>query len=178
MTQMSADDTNANFSRRQMFRHVAAAGLAATSAPTGLLAAVGSSNAVVVENNHPGTRDWMLRQIRVDPKSRYRCPWIEGFCSHRTARAGETITFYVSTNPASPFTLDIYRTGYYGGNGGRLIKQLGEFQGIVQPEPPIGPKRVRNCEWQACAELQIPADWLSGVYLGKLTALRAVCKAM
>ena len=41
----------------------------------------------------------------------------------------------------------------------------------MQPEPPVGPKRVRICEWEPCAELQIPQDWLSGVYLGKLTAL-------
>jgi hypothetical protein len=85
-------------------------------------------------------------------------------------RAGDTITFHVSTNPASPFTIDIYRSGFYGGDGGRLVKQLGEFRGTVQQDPPIGPKRVRVCEWEPCAELKIPGDWLSGVYLAKLTA--------
>ncbi|HEX5472317.1 MAG TPA: N,N-dimethylformamidase beta subunit family domain-containing protein, partial [Lacipirellulaceae bacterium] len=73
----------------------------------------------------------------------------------------------MSTNPASAFTLDIYRTGYYGGDGGRLVKRLGKFAGITQPDPPIGIKRVRHCVWQPCAEITIPKDWLSGVYLGK-----------
>ena len=168
---MPSNDSKASFTRRQMLRNVAAAGLAAASPPVGLLGAEPSGNLVVQENQRPGTRDWMLRQIRIEPESRYRSPWIEGYCSHSTIRAGETISFHVSTNPASPFTLDIYRTGYYGGDGGRLVKQLGEFKGSVQPDPPIGPKRVRNCEWPACAELQIPPDWLSGVYLGKLTEL-------
>jgi hypothetical protein len=138
-----------------------------------LLGATAANNLIVEENQRPGTRDWMLRESRIDPASRYRSPWIEGYCSHRSVRAGDRITFHVSTNPASPFTLDIYRTGYYGGNGGRLVKRLGEFAGKTQPDPPVGPKRLRNCEWEASDELQIPRDWLSGVYLGVLTALES-----
>src|SRR5437763_16842483 len=34
------------------------------------------------ENQRPGTRDWMLSNTRIDPKTKYRCPWIEGYCSH------------------------------------------------------------------------------------------------
>ena len=154
-----------------MLRNAAAAGLVGASPVGSLLGATQPDNRVIEENRRPGTSDWMLRQTRIDPQSRYRSPAIEGYCSHRSVRAGETLAFYVSTNPASRFTLDIYRTGYYSGEGGRFIKHLGEFKGAVQPEPPVGPKRLRNCEWQACAELQIPSDWLSGVYLGKLTAL-------
>lgn len=125
------------------------------------------------ENQRPGTRDWMLRNTRVDPATKYRCPWIEGYCSHRSARAGDTVSFHVSTHPASKFTLDIYRTGYYGGDGGRLVKQSGEFEGVAQADPPIGAKRLRACEWPVSAELRIPDDWLSGVYLGKLTAVES-----
>src|SRR6266566_3079009 len=33
------------------------------------------------ENEKAGTRDWLLTNTRVDPKSKYRCPWIEGYCS-------------------------------------------------------------------------------------------------
>ncbi len=43
-------------------------------------------------------------------------------------------------------------------------------QGEPQTDPPIGPKRLRDCQWKPSASLNIPADWLSGVYLGKLTA--------
>ncbi len=168
---MPNDQSEAGLTRRQILRGLAAVGVASAGAPTRLLAAKSVNNAVIQENQRPGTRDWMLRKTRIDPESRYRSPWIEGYCSHRSVRSGDTISFHVSTNPASPFTFDIYRTGHYGGNGGRLVKQLGEFAGKRQPEPPVGPKRLRNCEWEACAELQIPQDWLSGVYLGKLTAL-------
>ncbi len=134
--------------------------------------AKGRSNPIQRENEKPGTRDWMLQNTRIDPATKYRCPWIEGYCSRTSVRAGETISFHVSTNPASSFTLEIYRMGYYGGTGGRHVKSLGPFPGQAQPDPIIGPNRVRDCQWPACASLTIPHDWVSGVYIGKLTAER------
>ena len=68
--------------------------------------------------------------------------------------------------------IDVYRLGYYQGHGGRLMKQLGPFPGKVQPDPPVGPMRLRECGWEPCTTITIPADWTSGVYLGKLTAER------
>lgn len=124
------------------------------------------------ENGRPGTRDWLLTNTRIDPATKHRCPWIEGYCSHTSVRAGEEISIHVSTNPPSPFRIDVYRMGYYGGAGGRHVSSLGPFQGVTQPDPPVGEKRVRECRWEACTTLRIPDDWLSGVYLGKLTAER------
>ncbi|MCG8672763.1 MAG: hypothetical protein MI867_25405, partial [Pseudomonadales bacterium] len=46
---------------------------------------------------------------------------------------------------------------------------MGPFQGVTADDPPVGPKRLRRCRWPAAAEFQIPNDWLSGVYVGKLT---------
>ena len=124
------------------------------------------------ENQRPGTRKWMLENTRVDPQSKYRCPWIEGYCSHTSIQAGQSLKIHVSTNPPSPFTVDIYRLGYYGGEGGRLMTSIGPLKGTVQPYPPIGPKRLRDCQWEPAASLTIPDDWPSGVYLCKLTAER------
>ena len=75
----------------------------------------------------------------------------------------------MKTDPAQRFTIDLYRLGYYGGKGGRFLRRLGPFEGAAHADPPIGKKRERSCGWPACAELTIPDDWLSGVYLGKLT---------
>ena len=82
---MSNEESESGFTRRQMLRGMAAAGLAAAGPPTGLLGAEPAGNVVVQENQRPGTRDWMLRQTRIDPESRYRSPWIEGYCSHRSS---------------------------------------------------------------------------------------------
>jgi hypothetical protein len=128
-------------------------------------------NPVAAENAKPGTRDWMLTKPRIDPATKYRCPWIEGYCSHTSLRAGGEVQFFVSANPAAEWTLEIYRMGFYNGDGGRLMQKLGPFPGKVQPDPPVGDKRLRHCEWEPGASLKIPSDWLSGVYLGKLTEL-------
>ncbi|HEY2953246.1 MAG TPA: twin-arginine translocation signal domain-containing protein [Verrucomicrobiae bacterium] len=161
--------------RRELLKGVA--GLGAVAALSGC-ASVGErdggavSDVVGRENEKPGTRDWMLKNTRVDPSTKYRCPWIEGYCSHTSIRAGETIRFHVSTNPASSFTLDIFRMGYYGGTGARQVMSLGPLPGAAQPDAPLGGKRLRDCQWEPCAAVKIPRDWLSGVYLGKLTAER------
>src|SRR5262249_38322555 len=34
----------------------------------------------------------------------------------------------------------------------------------------VGEHRLRACEWEPCTTLTVPADWPSGVYLGKLSA--------
>ncbi len=124
------------------------------------------------ENQSTGTRDWMLAKTGVDPATKYRCPWIEGYCSETSVRAGDSLKIFVSTNPPSPFRIDVYRLGFYGGMGGRHLTTLGPFQGTTQPDPETGPMRLRECRWDPCTTLQIPNDWLSGVYVGKLTAER------
>jgi hypothetical protein len=124
------------------------------------------------ENERPGTRDWLLTNTRIDSATKYRCPWIEGYCSRTGARPGDELTIYVSTNPKSEFTIDFYRMGYYGGMGGRQVLEMGPFRGRLQPDPPVGKNRVRECEWAPSTTITIPQDWISGVYLGKLTELR------
>jgi hypothetical protein len=130
----------------------------------------GKRNPIMDENARAGTREWILTKTRIDPSTKYRCPTIEGYASEASVRAGDTARFFVSTNPASRWTLKVYRMGYYGGDGGRLVAELGPFEGVIQAETAVGPKRVRVCEWTASAEWKVPADTVSGVYLGKLTA--------
>lgn len=160
------------FTRRKFLKHMAAAG--ATGALAGCVspATHQHSGLIRLENSQPGTRDWMLGNARIDPATKFRCPWIEGYCSHTSIRAGETLSVFVSTNPASVFTLDVYRLGYYGGTGGRLMRSFEPVRGVPQADPPIGSKRVRDCQWGPSLEFRIPRDWISGVYLGKLTAQR------
>ena len=125
------------------------------------------------ENAKPGTRDWILTKTDIDdkePVALWRSPRIEGYCSATSVSAGDTLKIMVSTNPLSEFSLEIFRTGYYGGSGGRLIKRFDSIQGKTQADPPIGENRLRECTWEPSVEFAISDDWLSGVYLGKLTA--------
>jgi hypothetical protein len=160
-------------SRRELLKGMATAGLASTLAPlTETLAepAPRQRDLIQAENEKAGTTDWLLANTRVDPKTKYRCPWVEGYCPRTSLRTGETLEIMVSTNPASPFLIDIYRLGHYGGKGGRHLRQLGPFQGKVLPDPDVGKERLRECQWEPAVQLVIPRDWPSGVYVGKLTA--------
>ena len=162
-------------SRRDVLKVATAAGLAGAVHRPSTRAAIATPadrERIRRENEHPGTRDWIATNVRIDPRTRYRCPWIEAYASRTSVGPGESITFHVSTNPPSPFRLDVYRMGYYQGHGARLVRPLGPMAGKVQPDPPIGPKRLRECAWEPAATITIPADWTSGVYLGKLTAER------
>ncbi|MEZ6074137.1 MAG: hypothetical protein R3C56_00250 [Pirellulaceae bacterium] len=63
-------------------------------------------------------RDWQLTRVRLDKVGGLRNSAIEGYCSKQSVEAGEQIDFMVSTDPTQKFTIEIFRTGYYGGSGG------------------------------------------------------------
>ena len=95
------------------------------------------------ENAKPGSDDWQLTRVRLEKGdgvrlvNGFRSPWIEGYCSRQSVCAGESLDIMVSTDPAKEYIIEIFRTGYYGGKGARLITTLGSFKGTTQstPEP-------------------------------------------
>ncbi|MBL8827142.1 MAG: hypothetical protein JNM18_09160, partial [Planctomycetaceae bacterium] len=100
------------------------------------------------ENQRPGHTNWQLTRVRLDKRDGFRTPWIEGYCSRQSVSAGESIDIMVSTNPAQRFSIEIFRMGYYGGTGARLMTTLGPFQGKTQLDPEVGPRRLRECHWE------------------------------
>jgi hypothetical protein len=168
--------------RRDLLKGAAVVGLGVATGTYGASKKSGEpsksskSDLIQRENAKPGTRDWLLTNPRTLPGKinnilrNGRCPWIEGYCSANSLRAGEKLQIMVSTNPASVFKLEIFRTGYYNGDGARLVKTFDSLEGKPQPDPPVGENYVRECNWEPSVEFEIPKDWLSGVYLGKLTA--------
>ena len=161
--------------RREVIKGSAAASLtmmAPTAGPTKADAAKQDRSIIKNENAKTGTRDWQLTRVRIN-KGKFRTSLIEGYCSHQSISAGQTLQIFVSAEPARKFTLDIYRMGYYSGTGARLMTTLGPLPGKTQPVPPIGkePGRLRECKWEPSTEIPIPQDWPSGVYLGKLTTI-------
>lgn len=138
-----------------------------------------AQNPIAIENRKAGTTDWILDKVRADTcrllkpyKADLFCRQhdIEAYCSKTSLKPGETISVFVSTDPVSSFTVDIYRMGYYGGKGGRKMLSVGPLKGLIQPAPPEGEKNLRDCKWNKNFDIKIPKDWLSGVYLGKMTA--------
>ena len=131
-----------------------------------------SNSLIEAENRRRGTTDWQLSRVRLN-SGKFRTSLIEGYCSHQSVSAGDTLSIFVSTDPARKFRLDVYRMGYYGGAGGCLKRSFGPLAGKSQPVPELGPMpgRLRECKWEPSVEFKIPHDWVSGVYLGKLTTI-------
>jgi hypothetical protein len=145
---------------------------AALSTPIAALhAQKADAKLIARENRNPGAADWQLTKVRLDRRGGFRAPDIEGYCSHQSIEAGGTLRVMVSMQPAGRFTLEIFRMGYYGGRGARLMTTLGPLPAKEQPVPEVGPERLRECRWETSAELKIPAAWPSGVYLGRLSRI-------
>ena len=153
--------------RRDILKGVANMGLAGAFLPMSSLSSVVEKKGLITaENAKTGTTDWQLTFIKSND---YRSEMIEGYCSQTSVQAGEAIDIFLSANPATEVTVDFYRMGFYGGKGGRHIRRIGPFPVTTQPAPPIGVDRLRECHWQRTVQLTIPNDWVSGVYLGKLS---------
>lgn len=154
-------------------RHfIATTGVAAIAAKFGASPgqAVAATDLIRTENAKPGAHDWQLTRVRVDAGD-FRSPWIEGYCSRQSVRAGESLDIMTSASPARQFRLEIFRLGYYGGRGARKMQELGPFASRTQPTPKPGEKNLHECQWEPTTKLQIPADWPSGVYLGRMTTI-------
>src|SRR5438105_12325771 len=146
----------------------------------GLAGAVRAADSVAVENAKPGTSTWQLTNpasmtgANSTIASGYAVAEIQGYASKTSVNQGETINFFVRTINTNSYALSIYRIGWYGGSGGRLMQTPVTLTGVVQPMPappvlyPGGDGRV-GCNWSVSYSLTIPTDWVSGVYLVKLS---------
>jgi len=139
-------------------------------AMSGSTANAQTQNLIQAENAKPGAIDWQLTRVRI-AGSECRQAAIEGYCSRQSVKAGESIDIMVSTNPVRSFRLEVFRTGFYGGKGARLLKTIDSTPGITQPDPMPGEKDLHECRWKPSVTLTIPDEWISGVYLGRLTTI-------
>jgi hypothetical protein len=150
----------------------------ATAMWAGVATAAAQPNPIRVENEKPGSTDWLLTRVTRHDDEIYELGWhrrkgIEAYASHTSVRAGDTLDVHVSTYPVNKSSVGIYRMGYYGGAGARLMRSLGPLQGTAESDPPDGNRNLVECQWKVSFRLKIPADWLSGVYIGKLSTLPA-----
>lgn len=132
------------------------------------------TNKIQNENSQPGTDQWKLNNpvpfSERDPNN-FSTAAIEGYASLTSVNIGSDIGFYVRTKAPS-FSVDIYRMGYYNNQGGRLMLSIPNLTGDVQsmPEPQDSTNYgLIECNWNESYRLTVPTDWISGVYLAKLT---------
>src|SRR5439155_1646643 len=124
---------------------------------------------VVLENQQPGSGNWQMWLHNIPPADDVN-KQIKGYASATSVNKGESITFYVTVNPAQQYTMDVYRMGWYQGLGGRLMQSIGPLQGVAQPACPIDSVTgLTECDWTASYTLTVPTNWTSGVFMVQLT---------
>ncbi len=138
---------------------LSAMGLVGASAPAR------AQNEIVLENALPGNppSEWEV--------SGAGDPSIQGFATDISVDQGGTIEFKVDTDAAA-YRIDIYRLGWYGGNGARKVATVLPSVLLPQLQPtPLydGATGLTDCgNWAVSASWAVPSTAVSGIYVARL----------
>ena len=125
------------------------------------------SNAIVAENCLPGnpSSEWDVKTGDAGDLT------IQGFATDISVNQGATVSFKINT-PATSYTINIYRMGYYGGMGARKVATITPSAHLPQSQPAcikdttVG---LTDCgNWGVSASWQVPANATSGIYFAHL----------
>ncbi|MBC7947533.1 MAG: DUF4082 domain-containing protein [Chitinophagaceae bacterium] len=96
---------------------------------------------------------------------------IQGFATDISVNKGQTVRFKINTT-ASNYTIDIYRLGYYNGDGARKVGTGTVTATLPQTQPsPITDLQTGlvDCgNWNESAHWNVPATAVSGYYIARL----------
>src|SRR5215510_810108 len=96
---------------------------------------------------------------------------IQGFATDISVNRGETVRFKIQTD-SNNYRLDIYRIGYYGGSGARLIATVRPSASLPQVQPPcfvqLSTGLIDCGAWAESASWAVPSNATSGIYIAKL----------
>jgi len=144
-----------------------ALGLPAVIAPAP--AAAACANPVACENTRPGTPQ-SVWDIGGGNGTSAGDPSLQGFATSASVTPGQTVGFKISDTTSAAYHLDIYRMGYYQGNGARLITTVSPSSAGPQPAcPRDGATGLVDCgNWGVSATWTVPGDAVSGIYFAHL----------
>jgi methionine-rich copper-binding protein CopC len=98
---------------------------------------------------------------------------IQGYTTDISVDEGGTIYFKIDDTASAPYKIDIYRIGYYGGDGARLVTTIPSTStlDVVQPAPiydaATGDTDAGN--WSITASWAVPSNATSGVYEARVS---------
>ncbi|HEY7627097.1 MAG TPA: N,N-dimethylformamidase beta subunit family domain-containing protein, partial [Ilumatobacteraceae bacterium] len=153
-----------------LFAVVPPAAARAATDPPSAAACAAPANEIVAENCKVGSppSDWEVSGAGDDS--------IQGFATDISVNQGQTVDFRIDTTVAD-YRIDIYRLGYYGGDGARLVDTIptGGTDETNQPDCPIidgtTDDNLVDCgNWSISASWTVPNDAVSGIYIARPTA--------
>jgi hypothetical protein len=152
----------------------------ADSRGAGVTAPSGAANAIAQENAKPGTPGWQIDRPALDGQ-------IQAYTGQVSVQRGDPIDLYVSTaDDAAVYDVDVYRMGWYGGAGARLVRSVKDVTGEDQGHwtPARGLERCKTCtldpstmlmqaNWKRSLSIETGADWVNGYYVARLHELKS-----
>lgn len=114
-------------------------------------------NKIAEENSLPGQLEGAWFGVSTDPS-------VAGYTDNTSYAAGDTVNFKVDSSN-SAFSIDIYRSGFYGYTlfGARLQTTVTGTP-VVQPAPTVNSYGGTECAWSTTATWTVPADATPGIY--------------
>jgi hypothetical protein len=123
-------------------------------------------NSIEAENCNPGTNSSQWQISGSGDSS------IQGFATDISVNVGQAVAFKIST-PATSYTIDIFRLGYYSGAGARKITTIQPSATLPQSQPACltdSTTRLLDCgNWAISASWAVPSTAVSGIYFALLT---------
>ena len=152
--------------RRAVLAMLAAALLLAALGTNVGVAAAACGNPVSCENAKPGSAPSAWQIDGNGDQS------IQGYATTMSVNKGQTIRFKIKT-PASAYRIDIFRLGYYQGNGARLqASGIQPTATLPQSQPACltsSSTGLIDCgNWGVSASWAVPSDAVSGIYIARL----------
>lgn len=140
----------------------------------------GKRRTIAEENALPGDGGWRIERPALIGE-------IAAYCGQISVQPGETLDVHVSTMlSGAKYEADVYRMGWYGGAGGRVVRSIknidGENQGRWDPlrglqecgACEVDPETLLlQCAWKRSLQIKIGEDWTSGYYLVRLHELKS-----
>ncbi len=131
----------------------------------------GAPPSVAVENRAHGTSAWRLPGASASLLGGAAHGAVEGYVAEQAVVAGQTERVFVNAARARTVTVQVFRIGWYGGTGGRLVLQSRPLAvGRQRPCAHSAITGLTECRWRPTLSFQIPAPLASGVYVVKLSA--------
>src|SRR2546425_5448711 len=129
------------------------------------------ANPIIAENCLPGTAQSVWDVSGAGDLS------IQGFATDISVNKGQTVSFKISTT-GTKYRLDIYRMGYYGGLGARLVATVPSSGTVARSQPSCltdAATGLIDCgNWTVTASWGVPAAAASGIYFARATREDAI----
>jgi hypothetical protein len=121
-----------------------------------------ASAAIVAENQKAGSAAWTAA-LRAWPEST-----LAGYALPISLAAGDSLHLFVRAQGA-PVSIAIYRLGWYGGAGARLVAEHRSRPVAPQPACSAATPGPAVCDWSETDRFLVDPTWLPGVYTAVIT---------